>query len=558
MRMPKKTVTSISLGTRLSCLLMEVSAAYGLSFVISPEKDLLMNLGELLLSSKDWGIFNFSIQTLLGLYLLTQLFRFSSQLFFGHGLFDPLFGLTTKGGYFAPRFLGGLKLVLDTILFPLIIFHLPLVYSNPTMIEKWSGFQKYQETTPGFFGHLGLFLTPLTVIISLYTPLIMGLTLFDGVEVSDEATKKLGAPKVDDLKSYEIYSSKLYGFKTLSSLGSGRFHLIPQFDLSRSQGRLKLTPHILIYDQRESVFLNFKLKATLRFGPLIQKSQQGMPFWNQKFPELSKTYSLLSFEQRSGKQAFVFKAPACREIKQLVRSSFELGLSSLIDHSFEYGPFLKGMVVLRRSLLSIVGAEIPPEVDLYELGDASFLRFRQLYDLPQRKSAIKQTLFPLCVTQSPVFALVSDSDLPSAISRKDFMAEFFGQSEWSFKEEATVTNPLPEKKEDINVFHLLDYAQWNKLDEVDLQKLEEGISYFYFDLAYKALSTSSVHGELKDEIEKSLTRMIDLLRLNKKKDHTHITSSLILYLRQTLDALKQENKSYFGLIQGSQQELWER
>lgn len=537
---------------------MEVSAAYGLSFLIAPEKDLLMSLGRLVAPSLEVSLFHISLQTIIGLYLMTQVFRFISQLFFGHGLFDPLFGLTSKGGFFGPRILGGLKVVLDSLLFPLLFFHMPLLKSQQTPIERWSSFQKYQETDPGLFGHFGLFLTPLTVLFSLYAPLMMGLTLFDGVEVRNEKTEKLAKPNIDDLKSYEIYSSKLYGFKTLSSLGLGRFLLIPQFDLSRTQGRLKLSPHILVYDHRESVFLELKLKATLRLGSLIERSQRGVPFWNQYFPELNNSYSLMSSEQREGEKSFELKGKACLEVQKLVRSSFELGLNSLDDHTFKYGPFLKGFVEMRRSLLSVVGPEIPPEIDFFQLGDTNFLRFRQLYDLPQRKSAIEQTFLPICITRSPVFVLKSDSDLPSAISRKDFLAELFDQSEWIFGEKAVVDNPLPENKEDINVFHLLDHAQWDELNRDQFEVLEEGISYFFFDLGYKTLSSSTFNPVLKKEIESSMTRMIDLLTLNRKKDRTLITRGLIIYLKQTLEAFRNENKSYFGLIQGSQRELWER
>lgn len=537
---------------------MEVSAAYILSFVLSPERDLLTLLGQRLVPALSASIFNISLHTFIGLYVMTQIFRFASQLFFGHGFFDPLFGLTGRGGFFGPRLLGGFKVILDTLFFPFVVFHLPLLRSRETAIERWSSFQKYQDESPGFLGHLGLFLTPLSVFLSLYAPLMMGLTLFDGVKIRNEETKNLEGPDPEDLKSYEIYSSELYGFKTLSSLAEGRFLLIPQFDLSRTQGRLKLSPHILVYDQRESIFLELKLKATLRLGPLIQKSRGGVPFWNQYFPELTKTYSLMSSEQKQGKQVFNFKDRACEDVQKLVRSSFELGARTLVDHTFEYGPFLKGFVELRRSLLSVVGSEIPPEVDFYQLGDTTFLRFRQLYDLPNRESAIEQTFLPLCVTRSPVFVLKSDSDLPSAISREDFLAEFFEQSEWRFGEQRAITNPLPKKKEEVNVFHLLDYAQWDELEKNDFERLEEGISYFFFDLGHQALNASNFGPELKTEVENSMVRMIDLLTLNRKKDRTLITRGLIIYLQQTLEAFKNENKNYFGLIKGSQKELWER
>jgi hypothetical protein len=537
---------------------MEASAAYALSFMLSPQNDTLESLARLILLSTDAEIFNISIQTLVGLYLMTCIFRFSAQVFFGHGFFDPLFGITTKSGFLASRVLGGFKVILETLLFPIVVFHVVYLNSSQTPIEKWSSFQKYQDMSPGPLGHIGVFLTPFAVILSLYSPLIMGLTIFDGVKVTSEKTGKLQKPDPSQFSSYELYSSKLYGFKTLSSLGYGRFILLPQFDLSRMEGRLKLSPHILIYDKREFVFLELKLKATLRMGALIERSQKGVPFWGANFPELSQAYSLMSEDLKKGQEAFVFKGQACSDLQRLVKSSFELSFQSLVDHTFDFGPFLRGFVELRRSLLSIVGPEIPPEVDFYELGDTSFLRFRQLYDLPQRQKAIEQTFLPMCVTKSPVFVLKSDSDMPSAISRNDFLAEFFSQSEWFFEDKGAVFNPLPIQKEEINVFHLLDYAQWGEVEEEDFEKLEEGISYFFFNLGFKVLSLSQQNEELNNKVESSMSRMLELLALNRKKDRTLITRGLIIYLEQTLEAFQNKNKSYFGIIKGSQREIWER
>lgn len=555
--MPKKIATfgPLGPGTRLACISMETSFAYFLSFLFSPGKDLLYALGDWVLpAGNELSFFNFQLSVVLGLYIFTQVFRFISHLFFGHGFFDPLFGITHSHRFLSGRFLGGLKVVLDTLFFPLVIFHLSLKKGS-SIVERWSGYQKWQVVSPGIFGHLGVFLAPFMVMLSLYSPLMMGLTLFDGVQLRTETKEKEVIFQPEDLAAYDIYTSELFGFKTLSSLDQGRFLFIPQFDFSRKQNSLKLRPYLLIYDKREKVYFEFQLDASLRMGALIQKSQQGFPFWDKSFSELSNTYSVMNEQQSRGETSFMFKAQACKELEELVRSSFSLSLNTLVDHTFRYGPFLKGFIEVRQSILGIVGPEIPPEVDLYKLGDSSFLRLRQLHDFSHRKKAVKQTYIPLCVTKAPVLTLTSDSNMPSAVSRRDFLRDFFQQAEWEFTNQ--ISNPLPLSFQDINAFHLIDHAKWENLDFEKRKKLEKGMSYFYFEQANELLRLDGPKDEISKQFSRSLKRMIELIELNTKKRPALKTKDLIISLKKTLVAFNDQDLSYFDLTQENHLHLWE-
>lgn len=523
---------------RLSIYALDLSLTYFLSFVLSPTRDLLGLIGEALLLAPAAAFWEISLARIIGLLLTTQALRFYAVIFFGHTLFSPLFGIYPKEGFIWSRLGGGLRITLETFMAPVIIFQALFSPSNLLLSEKWTRTENLQkgQSKLAWFGH---FITPLIVLMSFYSPLFSNMTLFDGVVVVQEEMKARPLETKEDFDLFKLYRSERFRFESLSDLGKGRFHLLPDYDFRRSSGQLRVVPFVKVIDTQQRRVVNFKVGPDLRWGPILLRSRQGMPFWSEQYPDLATEINNLTEEERRGDEGKQFSEQACNDIQTLVKKSFELGPGRLIDHTLASGPFIRGLVQTRQILLEVIDPTSAPQVDLVKLGKTQFLRFRQRLEHSDDFSS-RHTLIPLCTTRTPYYEINTMNDLPSDLARTDFIESFLTKASWNF--ETFVKDDIPKQRQNFHLFHLIDGLMDSSLSESERLKLEEGTSYMLFNLG-----NLSFKDELIDKyFQNSLERISELVRLMDERDETVFTKSFLFYLDQLKTASKNKNADYFA------------
>lgn len=523
---------------RLSAYSLDLSLTYFLTFFLSPTRDLLGLTGDALLLGLEaswWGI---SLARVIGLLVITQVMRFYAVIFFGHTLFSPMFGLYPKEGILWSRLGGGLRIAVESFLAP-VIFVQALIYPSKLLLsEKWTRTETTQKSYSklAWFAH---FITPLLVVMSFYSPLFSNMTLFDGVVVVEEEIKPRPLEAKQNFDLFKLYRSERFRLESLSDLGKGRFHLLPDYDFRRSSGQLRVVPFVKIVDTEQRRVVYFKVGPDLRWGPILQRSGQGMPFWPNQYPALFKEMKSLNEEERKGDKGKQFSAEACSDIQRLVKKSFELSPGRLIDHTLSSGPFIRGLIQTRQVLLEIIDPTSAPQVDLITLGKTPFLRFRQRMDHANDHSS-RHTLLPLCTTRSPYFEINTTNDLASDRARTDFMENFLAKASWNF--ESFEKDEIPKQRRDFHLFHLIDGLMDSNITEDQRLKLEEGTSYMLFNLG-----NLSFQDELIDtHFQNSLERIAELVSLMDERDETVFTKSFLFYLEQLKMAIKNKNADYFA------------
>lgn len=527
------------LTARLSSFALDVSLTYFLSFLLSPNVDILSQMGNRLLLSFDLSLMEFSLARLLALLLLTMVLRFYCVLFFGHTLFAPLYGLYPREGFIWSRVGGGLRLILDLLLFPIILFQLVFTRTSRTLSEQLTKTQLIQKDG-GSLAWVGHFLTPILILLSLYSPLFMKLSVFDGVKVVEEEIQAGKLEAGENFDQLTLYKSEKFKIETLSHLAEDRFVLMPDYDFRRSSGQLRVSPYVKIIDRQQKRVGQFKIGPDVRWTPLLLRSKEGMPFWSGQFEHLAAELSKLSDEELKGDVPLNFSAQACDDFQRLLKSSFELGGNNLIDHTLEFGPFIRGLVQLRSVMLDIIDPTVAPQVDLIRFGQTPFLRFRQLLEFSELEYTSRHTLFPLCVTRAPYYELNFKNDLASTQSRRDFTDTFLSKARWDFVE--MQREPIPQKRAEFHLFHLIDGLLANDIGEQQRLYLEEGSSYFLFNLGHLSFEDDLIYRELLVTLE----RIEEIVGLMDKKDDSVFTKSFLFYLDQSKEALKNKNANYFA------------
>lgn len=530
---------------RLSSYALDMALTYFLSFLLSPDFDILYQTGNKLLFSFDLVLLQFSLARCLGLLFLTQILRFYCVLFFGHTLFAPLFGMYPREGFVWSRVGGGLRLVLDTLVFPAIILQLLFLNKGLCLSEQVSKTQLVQKSS-GVLVWVGHFSAPILVFLSLYSPLFMKLIIFDGVKVIEESVEAPALNATENFDKIKLYKSEKFKIETLSHLGSGRFIIVPDYDFRRSSGQLRVSPYVKIIDRAQNRVGQFKIGPDLRWTPLLSRSQEGMPLWKTQFKNLSLEMTQLSQEALRGDVSHTFSAAACEDFQRLLKASFELGAGSLIDHTIQFGPFIRGMVQLRTALFDVLDSTVAAQVDLVKLGETPFLRFRQFFEFSQESYTSKHTLFPLCTTRAPYYELNFKNDLASLKSRRDFVNIFLSQARWEFDQ--ILADPLPETKSDFHFFHLVDGLTTSNINQAQRQKFEEGSLDFLYRLARLSLQDPL----LQEELLHTLAKMEEILELLEKKKEQSFSDDYLLQIIRSKEALEKRDADYFAIETGNE------
>jgi len=466
---------------------------------------------------------------LISLYLLTFINRFYFSLIFGVSCGQALIGFQSeKGGWILKRMGGGLRVVIEFIATPLFL------------VDSFSknGRQDWKEFLSGTY--LSIQNSPVKLIKSVVivfgslsllsiAPLLTDLKNADGWVVSFLESQVPKIEKGSNFANFKIHMSNRFHFKTLSSLSEGRFLLIPGFEIKKANQKSIMTPMFSVYDSQLKVFADIRMIKRISLEGLIQYFTKGNPFVSLQYPILTK-------EKRASQDENEFRG----QLLKWTRDSFTLSVKSI----FKSPLLVPSLVEFRKYLLSILRAGAVPEVDLLEMGNATFLRFRQNFEKHlEVTDHFIETYLPLIDDEVVMWEIIWKRNLDDALSRKEFMSSFFSSAEWYYGDKDIYD--LPENELDFRPLMLVDF--YIKKDITNIQKKSmEGYSYhLFFDLARKSLE--SENNEFQKLILERIGQFSLVGKMRNAGEDIFFSEEYIRQLQELYYSLKAQDKKYFGL-----------
>ncbi len=480
-------------------------------------------------------------------FLVSQAIVFFTTLAFGRGLFEMIARIENSGPWWWQRVGGGAKAIIDIFMAPLFVFDLPLLFKLPSLKERLLG-------SFSIVPHQGaplrlLLIVPLFFIFTLLAPLMTNLELLEGSPVTLVDVKSTKLEGGRDFSKFQEISSDLFHFKSFTSFGEGDLWPLPDYDRVRARRKKKISPTLLIYDQKNKNFGHWRIKKQISLLGLLSLGRRGNPLFAMHFPHLNSALDLMkanpnAFAKKdalsSERLDDLFSPALKKEISKFFKVSFELGPKELIGHTLTYGPFIRGFIEVRQALLGLLPRGARAEVDLVKLGNHAFLRFRQAHQKGSvlGKSVIESYL-PIETEHAIIFEMGWDSSLSGALSAKSFRESVLAEAQWFFDYKNLFTERLNQGLDNAKratALYILDLLVERELKNKEKDLLEKMMYRFYFDICRQAIKDSEID-------------LFDLV-----KDNFSRISSFIEY-RNSL--VKERGKSYFSpLFTKKWKELW--
>jgi len=475
-------------------------------------------------------------------FCLAIFLRFYATLFFGASLFQSLLGIHGTSTFWWNRIGGCARVALELILSPLIIFDLPAFKHERTLKERIT-FTHLKRKSSLLSIPVAIVVVPVLLMASFYTPLLQNLTLIDGIKVSFTKEEAKDLNHETPFSKFKELHSNNFSLSAFSSLGEGRIVLIPGFDLKRVKKKRKISSFLHVYDVKNKSLGRMKNVGDFKLIKLLELGSKGNPLFSHYFPEISKIiktngtkYSRVPYK-KSFKQKLLLNPIARREIKSLIRSAFELRVSNLIEHTWSYGPFIHGLVLLRRSLVGKIEKGSLPTVDFVTLGNYQFLRLRQVFDhLESTDQPVVESLIPIETINSSVIRLSWGTSTADRQSRELFRKEVLATARWYFDYKDTFK--VPTSADEFSPLSISDYLIHKNIKKADRQRVQDYTVSLFKSLGVRALNDKVLMTTVIKEVKR-------ILFIGKFKS-SGLDKNFINQMLTLLDALNSNDKSYFS------------
>ncbi len=480
------------------------------------------------------------LPTILAVYIIYIGLRLYVTIFLGVSLGQFIMGIRACGSFSWKRVGGAGRVLFGAILWPFLIFDLPLLWQRKTIKELLSFTRlKFEGMVMPVISTV--IIVPALIVISLFSPLLENLTLIDGVKVEFSMKKKSKVDNQTNFKSFKSYNSNFFKFAAFSSLGDGRFLLLPSFEVIHKGKVSKVNPFLMIYDRETFQVTEMKITKRINLFDLLSKAKTGNPLFYAKYPQLFKAMGddQSNFEiqkyQTSFRKKTLLKRGVQSEIEQLIQSSFELSLKNALGHLIANGPFVRGYVIVRNELLSLLDRDSIPEVDLVEIGNYRFLKMNLITKREVEKRV--ETYIPLGTMNGVVLQMVYPNSLDAKRSRAAFNESFLGMIDWHFDYKDIFDMPT---KKDFGPLSIVDYFAQGGLDKKLRLEFEDYIYEFFFVACRESLMKDDT--KLQQALLTALNRhhMVALLKKG------YYSERFVSFLKTLKIYLKTKNRGYFN------------
>jgi hypothetical protein len=484
-------------------------------------------------------------------YVLAGVLRFISCLIFGRTLGGFAAFVRVQGGFYERRLKGAMRSLVSvfTGLFP--VFELLRGLGAPDIKSKL-GCGELIARKGALATLIRFFVLPSALVLAFVSPLLQNLEAIDGLVTPTGGPRNVKLSRSADFARYKTLASNRYYAKIFTSLGDGRFVILPTFDVKAVAGKQVVGTTLTIYDRVNHVSGEVRLLGTVKTLELARKARSVNPLFKKSFKELDRVLDAPAdrFKRKDYDPAFgrigLLNPLAKTDVEELVRSSLGIGVEALVSHVFGHGPFLESFVYVRNHLLSLLRAGARPEADIVELGNYRFLRFRQLFSYDPGDSEeghnYFETVIPLGAVEASVLQLSWDKNLNSALARKDFWDQVLAGSEWFFDFDKIVS--FPSSNEEIGPMTVVDFFVKRDMTKEQTSQMEDFIVHYLFDQGRQAYQDKD--DRFADLIARTAEQFLIVIQLkNSLAPNTH-SATFINDLNRIKNALSAKDASYFG------------
>lgn len=478
------------------------------------------------------------------IFVVTQ-FRFIFTLLWGESLGQFLMGIYGAGGHFWKRIGGGARVQLELLTTPLfVLFDFPVLFRRRGLKEFLSITALRSQGQVRFFFSF-FFILPALLFIATISPLLQDYTYFMGMPIKSSKSAPEELTDKTDFSKFATYRSSSFHFLTLSSLGTGRFLLIPSYSVEKHNGEFQYLPLVHFYDTKLNHFVSLKKSSDVDLFSILSLGRNYNPLFFARYPELAIALAKdpQIFERRGYRSEYgnrgILDQALLFQVRGLIESSVGLGLNQIFEHVLNQGPFIKGAIDLRDALFKEIGFEKLDGVELAKLGDQYHMIFSGSTTDEEGKVIIHENMLGLESFHPGLLTLSTDRD--GAPSLLDLRNEFFSSASWFFDYNDVFTPPI--RYEDLDPLLALDYLGNERLKTDKRKLVEDYLYHHYFDLC--KIAVVKKNDKLADYLITALNR--HTLVSTKLWEKNLVGRDYVSFIQALKVSLKNRDRRYFGL-----------
>lgn len=505
----------------------------------------LKKLQEYLLQGVNYGLGFFDLsfpqdyQVYLSFFIFFIFYQFVGNLFFGLGPGQFLVGMRSEGSFLWKRLGGTIRSFLAFFTTPTLLTDLPAISSKRTLKEVLSGTRLLNGH---FFWRLVgvLILLPLLWILSLASPLL----LEKKRQVSFKNTNMQNISKIPVEKQI-LAKSNLFAFSGHHQKNlEDDYYFLPSFwDKVEGKKRKKLAA-LSFFDAKEQRIVDVvAMNALFSWERFLQAVKQETPFFAKSFANLNRSL------QKEEVASYSFT----KELRNLIERAFALRLhlskksfriEGLEDYFFESGPFIKGYIDFRESLLDFIEKTVTPtKLECLEIGKSFYLLAygkKEVLVLPLAAGKHKIMLLKSTAIRENIkkYLALIFLNLKSSIQEEDEKV-----IEKKIKEKTLFPLPTLYPEEQYDVWQQLDFFLNPFLSQDQKRGLQDALLGDFKEMIIKHWGNKSA--EFDRFMKRQFTNYQNLLTSQKGEEWQGFTSRLakIYQAFQARDAL------FFGIKQ---------
>jgi hypothetical protein len=343
------------------------------------------------------------------------------------------------------------------------------------------------------------------------------------------------------LKEYSI-QSELFRFNTTMPK-KDELILIPDLVIENvvdAKGKKKLIfPAMKIAHKDLKSYGEFRVFKLFDLNGLYKIFEEGNPLAFFFYPNLSKWSSnkdvpTLKHNPNEGK----FTVNQMTELEMILEKSLKLNINVVHDYALEQGPFIKGMVDVRKTLSELIEVDTLTQAMVLKIAKNTILIL---------KGEAENTHFLIPVSFS--YGIIYQVNWKAGKDQDALMKEFYGdlfrdiegrdkvQSVRYFGEEGNVFAYQ-------SPFAILDLFHSKKIKESEREIVNQYFFNYFYEIAGKVLKTDEKMNI--DLVQKSLKHFDDLI-VYQKNDSSSLQQKLKADIATLQKALADKDRSYFGL-----------
>lgn len=478
---------------------------------------------------------------ILPLLIVFAVSRLVSTLLFGVSLSELFLGVRAEGNAIWSRIGGAIRVVIGLITWPFLIFDFPAIFSKRTFKEVLTFTNTYVPSN--LIAILGiLFYFPLIVGLTIFAPMFQGLENPEPVLVNDKIDQRVKV-KLPDTETApttaQPVSDKSSSLPVEISYNAEELSILPAFKFQGGKNRLKVKSSLVFYQRDLQRSVEFEVLKTFDLKQLLGIGMKGNFFLYNHYPEIyNYVYEPdevnIAFRKASDEKA---QLKFANEVIQFTKSAFSLSVDNVIDFMQTESPMLKNFIDFRSSFLSLLEYKDFDQIGFMKIGNVIFMK------VTFQKQKPFDLLIPLIKGPGKIIKVTFDKKENSGSVASKFYKFNLDKTDWipgGKRESSEVMSAL-------EVFDLFSTDNYKTL--LDSSAKAQAFYAFYFETSASVMKRGDpVELDIWKNSVDNMLKLIELIpapELGEGEENPK--AKLLQNLRDTADALENNNSEYFGV-----------